>query len=386
MKIFLLLNQPYPNGYALTKRFHLYAKGLIQLGHNVKVIIPFPVEKSSKSINNIISGVYEGVPFEYQWKNTTRSKNFFIRRYHDFLGLFKTALNCYKEKPDFIISASFPLLFFLFLRFISLFRTIRLIREINEVVNMHEEKLTPHEKMLTRLKYSLYDGLIIISQQLSNYLTHELKIKGKNIIVPVLIDDFKPNVENTIRKIIVYTGTYLERKDGIVTILKAFALIKNKYPDYKLVLTGAPERSPDYKEIKNTITNYELSSQIIFTGYIGENELYQTLGSAIMLILAKPENRQNQYNFPTKIGEYLVSGRPVLSTKVGIIGEILEDNKNVFFSKFDTKDLASKIEFIINNPKDAVEVGNEGREFALNNLHYKKHAKRMTNFFIEMVK
>ncbi len=46
MKILIILNEPYPIGMACTKRIHLYAKGLTELGNNVKIIIPKPTEKA----------------------------------------------------------------------------------------------------------------------------------------------------------------------------------------------------------------------------------------------------------------------------------------------------------------------------------------------------
>ena len=119
MKIYLLLNQPYPNGYALTKRFHLYAKGLIRNGHEVKIIIPHPTEYEDKLGNISISGIFEDVKFEYKWKSTKRSNGFLMRRYHDFTGGLKCGLTLIKERPDVVVTSSFSILFFLYVKLIS---------------------------------------------------------------------------------------------------------------------------------------------------------------------------------------------------------------------------------------------------------------------------
>ena len=112
MKIVLLLNQPYPNGYALTKRFHLYAKGFIKNGHSAKIIIPIPREKIGQSNNKLSKGTHEGVPFEYSWRNCERSNNFIIRRVHDFYGALKTGILIINEKPNIIITSSFSIFIF----------------------------------------------------------------------------------------------------------------------------------------------------------------------------------------------------------------------------------------------------------------------------------
>ena len=386
MKIYLLLNQPYPNGYALTKRFHLYAKGFIKNGHQVKIIIPHPTEYEDKLGNKLISGTYENVSFEYKWKSTNRSNSFFKRRYHDLAGSLKTGFTLIKDRPDVVISSSFSFLFFLYLKFISFLFPFKFFHEKNEVDYMHEDNISYIKRLLIKLNESVFHGFVVINSQLLNYLTNELKFNKSSIIVPILVEDFKMNRELPVNKTIVYTGTYQERKDGILTILNAFAQIKNRYPEYKLVLTGSPQRSADYKKILRIIENKELWKQVHFTGYLSEEDLRKVLTSANMLILAKPENRQNLYNFPTKLGEYLISGRPVITTKVGETGKILKDNDNVIFSEFDISDISEKMEFIINNPELTAAIGARGREYALENFGYLVHTNRMAGHFQTLIK
>ena len=386
MKIFLFLNQPYPNGYALTKRFHLYAKGLARNGHEVKIIIPHPTEYEDKLGNLSIKGIYEDVKFEYKWKSTKRSNSFIKRRYHDFTGSIKSGFTLIKERPEVVITSSFSFIFFVYIKLISLLFPFKFFHEKNEVDYMHEDNISYIKKFLIKLNESAFHGFIVINSQLLNYLTNVLELRKSNIIVPILIEDFKVNKELPVNKTIVYTGTYQERKDGILTILNAFAKIKNRYPEYKLVLTGSPQRSVNYSEILKIIETEEMWPQVHFTGYLSEEDLRKVLISANILVLAKPENRQNNYNFPTKIGEYLISGRPVITTKVGVTGKILEDKINVVFSEFKTSDISKKMEFIINNAELASEIGARGREYALKNFDYVVHTKRMAGHFETMIK
>jgi len=60
MNISILLLQPYPNGMACTNRIHNYAKGITELGGNVKILIPKPTEGyDTKAKNKIVTGEYE---------------------------------------------------------------------------------------------------------------------------------------------------------------------------------------------------------------------------------------------------------------------------------------------------------------------------------------
>jgi len=381
MRIYLLLNQPYPHGYALTKRFHLYAKGFRESGHSVKMIIPKATETDNKLNNASTSGVFEEIPFEYSCNCTTRSVSFLTRRYQDTIGFIKAGFICFNEKPDIVITSSFSFLFFLYLRLILILTSTKLIREKNEIDYMNNDYLSSGKRIKLRLTNNVFHGFLVISQNLLEYLKNDLNIRKEAVIIPILIEDFKKQQKFTIAKTIVYTGTYLERKDGILTIINAFAEINQKYPDYKLVLTGRPEKSKDYNEIKRIISSKGLEKQIHFTGYLSEQNLHSLLLSANMLILAKPDNRQNKYNFPTKIGEYLISGRPVISTKVGVIGDIMEDNENIVFADFEITSISQKVEHIINNSKLANTIGENGRQYALGSFNYLTHAQKMVAYF-----
>lgn len=377
----MLLNQPYPNGYALTKRMHLYAKGFIEHGNCSKIIIPLP-NRDNKNLKNLeVSGIFEKVPFEYTAPNTIRNEKFIVRRVHNFIGTIKVGQILIKEKPDIVVTASFSIFFYVYLKLVSLIHSFKLIREKNEVDYLKEEDINLTKRLLLKFIYSLFDGIIVITKQLLYNILNDLNIVKKNLIVPVLISNRNQNKVQSIKKTIVYTGTYLERKDGIITILNAFAILKTKHPEYKLTLTGSPQRSSDYHKIMKIIETKDLQKHIDFTGYLSEEELQKTLLSATMLILAKPENRQNRYNFPTKIGEYLLSGRPVIATKVGVVADLLEDHKNIIFTENTITDILNKIEFVINNPEFSNQIGENGRRFAIENLDYLKHSKQMIKFF-----
>jgi len=381
MKIILLLNQPYPNGYALTKRFHLYAKGIIKNGHNAKFIIPIPNEKTGQSKNNLTRGYYEEIPYEYSWKNCERSKYFIIRRIHDLYGYLNTGIKIIKEKPTIIITSSFPFLFYCYIKLISIFISFKLIKEKCEVDYMTQESITSLDKFRVSIINKLFDAFIVINNQLKKFQFEDLRLNIPCIVVPILIDESIIENKLKIRKSIVYTGTFLERKDGILTILKAFSYFKVKFPDYKLFLTGSPQSSPDYKNIIDLIKQLKIIDSVIFTGYLSEIELREIIFSAELLIIAKPANRQNYYNFPTKIGEYLISGRPILSTKVGVVGELLSDGENIFFTENDPESMSWKMKFIVTNKQLASKIGKNGESFAKLNFNYIHHSERMIEFF-----
>jgi glycosyltransferase involved in cell wall biosynthesis len=384
MKIFLLLNQPYPHGYALTKRFHLYAKGFVENGQAVKILIPKPTDSIKKPLNNSTAGVYNDIEYKYFWKHTTRSESFIIRRWHDFYGVLITGIYIIKEKPDIVITSTFPNIALLYWKVVTLFLLTKFIREKNEVDYVVSTILT--EKQIKKAKYKniVFDGFIFINKQLKNYNENILKINKPSIIIPILVRDFTISNSKIQKKTIVYTGTYVERKDGIITMLKAFSKLLETDKDFKLVLTGSPENSPDYMSFKQTIRNYKLENNIHITGYLNEIELQKLISTSEILLATKPDNRQNRYNFPTKLGDYLITSRPVLSTKVGTVGDLFKEQENIFFTAFNTNCIADKIKYIVKNTEIANQTGARGRRFALKEFSYIYQTKRLIDFFTKL--
>jgi len=381
MRIYLLLNQPYPNGYALSKRFHLYAKGFVEHDQDVKILIPRPTDKIIKPLNNNIKGCYDNIEYKYFWKHTTRSKFFIVRRWHDFFGVFMAGIYFLTKKPDIVITSTFSNIAFFYWKVITYFLSTKFIREKNEVDFLNLSTITYKQIKKAKNKNRWFDGFIFINKQLRDYTNNVLKINKPSIIVPILVKDFKKAEIKINKGTILYSGTYVERKDSLITILNAFNTLVKTYKHIKLILTGSPEISPDYHRIMQIIKENDIGNSIEFTGYLNESVLQKFMSSSEILLVPKPDNRQNRYNFPTKLGEYLITGRPVLSTKVGTIGDLFTGEENIFFTEFDADSMANKIKYVFENTELANKIGENGRKFALKEFNYYYQSKRMIEFF-----
>lgn len=84
-----------------------------------------------------------------------------------------------------------------------------------------------------------------------------------------------------------------------------------------------------------------------------------------MLVLARPNNKQSEAGFPTKLGEYLATGKPVVVTRVGEIPEYLEDQVNAFIANpGDAGNFALKMKQVMLNYDKALNIGHAGRQLA----------------------
>lgn len=382
-KLIIVLNEPYPLGMACTQRIHLYAKGLMKIGVLVKIIVPKP-KILDLGLKVSPKGEYEGVPYAYATPSPYRSASFIKRRVAALTGPIKAALVCMKERPDAILLVGGMLYYIVLFKMAGTLARARLLREKSEVPYMEQDKITHWQKWYLKRTFSLFDGIITITDELARYFKEELRLNVETCTIPILIDgmvtDPKFSSNGQDLKYMLYSGSLLDRKDGIMSILKAFSVANKAYPGLKLYITGNAHQSPDYPKVKETIDTLGIQQQVKFKGFVPKRQMFKLQQNALLLILVKPHNRQNQYNFPTKIGEYLSSGTPVLCTENKTLNTYFSNGKNMFLCKNQPEEIGQKIIEILKSPEISKIVGEQGRQYALRFFHYKYQAERLKTF------
>ena len=120
-----------------------------------------------------------------------------------------------------------------------------------------------------------------------------------------------------------------------------------------------------------------------FKGVIPAEQMPQMLKNACVLVLARPDSLQAQCGFPTKLGEYLLTGNPVVVTRVGDIPLFLENQKTALLAEQrNPGDFAEKVLWAIEHPKEAELIGLAGREVALKEFNYRTETKKILNIIV----
>jgi glycosyltransferase involved in cell wall biosynthesis len=100
-----------------------------------------------------------------------------------------------------------------------------------------------------------------------------------------------------------------------------------------------------------------------------------------MLVLSRPDNVQAKFGFPTKVGEYLLSGRPIVVTDVGNITDFLKDGINAYLTQpGDYEAFAKKMVEVSSDTTRANEIGRRGRETALLSFNSEIESLKLMKF------
>lgn len=237
--------------------------------------------------------------------------------------------------------------------------------------------------MLYKKAVKQVDFLFVITPALREKYIKEFNVDpAKMEVVNMTVDKdrfmYLPNIEpsNTIS----YCGYISEFKDGVSVLIKAFAKVHAKHPDYNLQIIGPfADKETEYK-LYALVESLGVKNRVVFTGPVAADTMPARLKSSKILALARPDNIQAKYGFATKIGEYLMTGRPAVLTRVGAVEDFLQDKHDCILAEPDNiDDFAEKLAWIIENYDEAEKIGKRGQETALRCFNSEIEAEKIFN-------
>lgn len=184
------------------------------------------------------------------------------------------------------------------------------------------------------------DVVIVLSNLWKQYVNDVFHLGNKVAVVYNPCTTEVTNKQYPKKKQILYAGTVNARK-GYADMIKAFATIAKKYPDWEIVFAGNGE----IEQGKNLAKELGLEKQTVFLGWINGDSKDKVFKEATIFCL--PSYAEG---FPMAVLDAWAYGLPVITTPVGGIPDIAIDGKNVLlFNPGDTKALALQMERLITN-------------------------------------
>jgi glycosyltransferase involved in cell wall biosynthesis len=230
------------------------------------------------------------------------------------------------------------------------------------------------------------NGIFVISSQLKSFFVEKGIDKERIEIVNMTVEStrFEGVVKRTGKFYIAYCGNASNNKDGVDRLIKAFAMISSKYQDLFLYIIGqAPNQNEKDSNVQLAI-DLGIADKVVFTGTVNYNELPQILTDAAILALCRPDSLQAKYGFPTKLGEYLLSGNPIVITDTGDISKFLVNQDSAMIvDPNNIEDFALKIGWLIDHPEEAKRIGEKGQKVALKHFNARTEAKKIVDFMFK---
>lgn len=360
--MFYLVSGRFAPNTAPSNRVMAYVRAFSELAIETNVVFFAPDSAHSK-----VGKVYPHIKFHYLWDkgyvDLPRLRQLSMRFYlWSFVkGLLPGDIVYVYGFPDLVVS-------------LSTRNDIKVFAERTEYdkvsFNCYAKKVTVQDYLEAARRIC---GVIVISQPLKHYYIQEGCSPERVHIVNMIADRnrFIGVKKQQTEPYIAYCGTASNTKDGVDELIKAFALTAQRHPDYKLYIIGStPSKKQRFYNLE-LVKELGLEHSVVFTGEVSAQDIPQMLTNATVLALDRPDNLQAKYGFPTKLGEYLLTGNPVVVTRVGDIPLFLEDGKNALIAEpQNSQNFSAKLCWAIEHPDDAKIIGECGREVAKTYFNY----------------
>ena len=363
--MFYYIPPTYDPNSAATNRALSFIKGFSEL--NIKTTVVYFRPNRHYDINNFS---FPNITIKTYWKKRMIKHKlllffFQILYYINFIWKLKN--------NDKVLITGNAVIWNLILKFRKHANLFIEYTEHPEVVGIGGKFLTPKLNVFyKRLKRA--KGVFVITTSLKRFFVEkgvdEKKIHIANITVDTQrFENIKREREDGI-PYIGYCGTISIKKDGVDKLIESFAKVAAKNNRIELHLAGEI-RQEDEGIIKNLVKQNNLANRIIFRGPINSEEMPRFLKNSLILALCRPNNKQAQYGFATKLGEYLMTERPVVITDVGDFHLFLENKKSAILVEPDNvEDFANGILWVINHLEESYTIGKKGYQVALENFSY----------------
>jgi glycosyltransferase involved in cell wall biosynthesis len=176
--------------------------------------------------------------------------------------------------------------------------------------------------------------------------------------------------------VLVYNGNIHHSNEWEVTsLVLAVRLLSRKGIKVKLVKTGWNYTAGA------AVREAEQEGCLIDLGFVAREAIPSLVCMADILVQPGRPNAFNDYRFPSKLPEFLASGKPVILPRSNL-GRYLEDRTNcLLLEKGDALEIAARIEELISNPALASRLGCAGRDFATNYLVWTKNVDKVFEFY-----
>jgi len=386
----ILFNDPFPIGQAATNRIISIAKGLNENGIRSTLLILRATEKSTGNFNPNAKGTYDGIDYEYLSKTTLKANTKLGKIKQMFFSRLKFCIRIFnlRKSTDVIIYPLDSLSLLILLRFLIFLSNIKVLRHVDEYppyILIPEKYSSIYIRIYQLLFYRSVDAVLPMTKKLDDYYKaiSPRTIPFLHLPMTVEVDRFTNNQEREkCFEYVTYCGNLgHNNKDGLPELIHAFSIVNIKYPKVKLKIIGSSRTEKDIIILKKLVQQLSLNESVLFTGSLSREEIPKHLCNSKVLVLSRPNNKQAEAGFPTKLGEYLATGKPVVATSVGEIPYYLTDRISAFIAKpSNYMDFGNKIIEVLDDYEFALKVGQAGREVALQHFDYRIQGKILSHF------
>jgi glycosyltransferase involved in cell wall biosynthesis len=203
-------------------------------------------------------------------------------------------------------------------------------------------------KLITRLVVKNSEAILPVSKNLENAMKSHKLLNNKYITINNVVDDFffeDPIPEKRTKKRILHISCFDEQAKNVKGIIRATYELSKIRQDFELILIGT---GFDFKSVYDYTQLLDFKKDTVrFLGEKKPEEVAYWLQNSDFFVLFS-----NYENSPVVIAESLACGKPVISTNVGGISELIDESNGILIAKGNETELTEQMDKMLNTYKN----------------------------------
>lgn len=249
----------------------------------------------------------------------------------------------------------------------------------------------PDQWMHRHVTYPRCDGIIGISRMWAQWARRQ----GVPAIVVPSFSKFDENdapaaagPEAHQRFRIVFVGRWV-RRELPRTLFDAMQRALDRGVDLELVVVGSAgnptslsHRIEERPATRRLAKLPRVRERIRFLGFVDPQTLVREMNAADAFVLLRRQSRETDALFPTRLPEYLATGKPVIVSDAGDLAAYLKHGESAYVIPAGDRpaELADAIVRLATHPDEAAAIGRGGRRALAESFDQQKLAARVADF------
>ncbi|MFC1631626.1 glycosyltransferase family 4 protein [Candidatus Omnitrophota bacterium] len=259
------------------------------------------------------------------------------------------------------------------------------------IVHHYPRPIIAWLNLLRWINFKFTKGVITVSMALQKILVERYGIPQEKMILinnGADPDVFRPMEKATVcrslgfKPDVFYVGFLggLFSWHGLESLIKSMPLVLSRHPEVKFIIAG---HGPMETGLRRQAEELNLTKSLIFTGAVPFDLAPQYMNIFDICLVFFNPIRKNPGN-PIKLFEYLGCGKPVITSKQGGYGEIVERiNAGLGVDFQNPQKLAEAIITLIENDQLRKKMGDNGRQAVVQEFNWGATARMLEEYFIQ---
>jgi len=260
------------------------------------------------------------------------------------------------------------------------------------IASVHDNYRTdkrPKRRIMNRILSKITDKIVAVSENVKEDIIRYDSIDPSKIeVIPngIDVERFNPEKNTTdIRKefsleeddiVIGFIGRIVPAK-GLEYLLNALPYLKEEFKSIKLLIVGEGSL---VEELKERAKKNNILDNILFIGR--RRDIPEILASINIFVMPSIAE-----GLPNALLEAMAMGKPIVTTEVGGIPEIVKNGFNgLLVPPRDTLSLSKAIKELISNDRLAAKLGQAARDLVHDNLSIKAIAQKWQSLYLSILK